>query len=176
MKKIMVLLTVVIMICSFAACSGGEVISKDDAIAKAIEHSGIPKEDISFSKAEYDVDDGRKIYEVELRVRGLEYDYEIDAQTGEIIKYDGDYEVVSENGKEPQDLEVKAIAPDEAKDIALEQVPGATESNVSVLEDYDNGKLYYDVTVVYGDIKYEFEIDSASGAITETDKDSVYDD
>ena len=41
-------------------------------------------------KAHKDYDDGRQEYEVEIRYNGYEYDYEIDAETGNIISSDMD--------------------------------------------------------------------------------------
>lgn len=41
-------------------------------------------------KAHKDYDDGRQEYEVEIRYNGYEYDYEIDAETGNIISSDVD--------------------------------------------------------------------------------------
>ena len=43
-------------------------------------------------KCEMDFDDGRMKYEVELRNGFWEYDFDIDAVTGAIIKWDQDYD------------------------------------------------------------------------------------
>lgn len=52
-----------------------------------MKHAGVSASDATFVEAEYDYDDGRMVYEVEFHVKGTEYDYEIDAQTGEVVKY-----------------------------------------------------------------------------------------
>lgn len=43
-------------------------------------------------KAEFDWDDGRAVYEIELIKGRLEYDCKIDAQTGSILEWDTDYD------------------------------------------------------------------------------------
>ena len=46
--------------------------------------------DVVFSKAELDVDYNISTYEIEFYYNYSEYDYEIDAVTGEILKYERD--------------------------------------------------------------------------------------
>ncbi len=181
MKKFFVVLVLVFGLFVFAGCSSQNVISKDDAIAKAISHSGVSKEDVTFSKAELDRDDGMSVYEIEFYANGSEFDYEINAETGEIIKFSsepesGSKKQDSQDNTAPTEFENLGITMEQAIGIALEQVPGATRDNVRAKEDFDDGKLQYDVTVIYNEVKYEFEIDAQDGRITETDRDSVYDD
>ena len=59
-----------------------------------------------------------------------------------------------------------AITADQARQIALERVPGATTSNIVEFEvDRDDGRLEYEGTIFYNSIEYEFTIDGYSGAI-----------
>lgn len=67
--------------------------SSDADLAKAkktalAQVAGASESDIV--KAHKDYDDGRQEYEVEIRYNGYEYDYEIDAETGNIISSDVD--------------------------------------------------------------------------------------
>lgn len=67
--------------------SGG-TISQDEALAKALEHAKLSKDQVDFvKKVEMDYEHGRKIYEVELYKGGFEYEFEIDAENGGILKY-----------------------------------------------------------------------------------------
>lgn len=43
-------------------------------------------------KLEFDFDDGRAVYEGELREGRTEYDFEIDAATGNFIKWEQDWD------------------------------------------------------------------------------------
>jgi len=63
------------------------IISKDDAKKIALEHAGVNETDAQRFRAELDYDDGISVYEVEFDANGLEYDYDINAKTGEIIEF-----------------------------------------------------------------------------------------
>ena len=43
---------------------------------------------MSRIKCELDREDGRVVYEIEFKSNGMEYEYEIDASTGAVLKYD----------------------------------------------------------------------------------------
>ncbi len=57
----------------------------------ALDHAGVAASDADFRKAKLDRDDGRAEYEIEFRFDGAEYEFEIDASTGNILDYE--YEV-----------------------------------------------------------------------------------
>lgn len=58
-----------------------------------------------------------------------------------------------------------AISADDAKKLALSQVPGASESDIKEFEtDYDDGRMEYEGKIYYNNMEYEFEIDAYSGA------------
>ena len=43
-------------------------------------------------KVELDYEHGRKIYEIEFYNNGYEYEYDVDAETGRILKFDKDFD------------------------------------------------------------------------------------
>ena len=63
-------------------------ISAEEAKTAALSHAGLSATDVTRLRAEFDYDDGRAEYEVDFHVGGYEYDYEIDAETGRVIKWD----------------------------------------------------------------------------------------
>ena len=48
-------------------------------------HAGVSAENAVIEKAELDVEQGVVIYEIEFKAGGYEYEYEVNATTGEII-------------------------------------------------------------------------------------------
>lgn len=60
-----------------------------------------------------------------------------------------------------------AISQDEAVQIALERVPGATAQDVRIELDRDDGRYKYEGEIIYNNTEYDFEIDANSGTILE---------
>lgn len=65
-------------------------ITAEEAEAIALSHAGIAAEQVSYMRTEFDYDDGRPEYDIEFYSDGWEYDYEIHAETGEILSWDKD--------------------------------------------------------------------------------------
>lgn len=63
-------------------------IGLDKAKAIAVNHAGLMASDVTFSKAKLDTDDGNTVYEIEFYKDGIEYEYEIDASSGNILEFD----------------------------------------------------------------------------------------
>lgn len=60
----------------------------EEAKAIAAGHAGFSVSDVSFSKAKLEKEHRMMVYEIEFYKDGMEYEYEINAETGEIIKYE----------------------------------------------------------------------------------------
>ena len=68
-------------------------ISQDEALAKALEHAGLTKDQLDFvKKIELDWENGRQIYEVEFIKGRFEYEFDIDATTADILKFKKDWD------------------------------------------------------------------------------------
>ena len=71
----------------------GGVITQEEALAAALEHAQLKKEQLDFLKrVELDYDHGRKVYEINFYQGGFEYDYDVDAETGAILKFEKDFD------------------------------------------------------------------------------------
>lgn len=71
------------------AAADGQI-DEESAKQIALAHAGLRAEDVTFRKAKLDRDDGRMEYEIEFVAGGMEYEYDIDAATGRILKFDAD--------------------------------------------------------------------------------------
>ena len=65
-------------------------ITSEQAEQTALTHAGLTAEEVKFKRTELEFDDGIYKYEIEFYVGTTEYDYEIDANTGNIISFDKD--------------------------------------------------------------------------------------
>ena len=72
--------------------------------------------------------------------------------------------------KTPNSTVGALISEEEAKKLALEKVPGASEKDVRIHLDHDDGKTIYEGSIVYEGVEYDFEIDADSGVILEWEK------
>lgn len=63
-------------------------ITAEEAKTAALAHAGLNASEVSFTKVKLDRDDGRNEYEIEFRKDNVKYEYEIDAESGEILSYD----------------------------------------------------------------------------------------
>ena len=161
---------------SFNNSTGTGLITEDRAREIALTHAGLTADQASFVRAKLDWDDGRQVYDVEFYTADYkEYDYEIDAASGEILSFDYDaehYAPGSGSGTDTGDY----IGEAEAKRIALAEVSGAADSDVRYARlDWDDGRAEYEVKIVLGTTEYEFEIDAVTGVILSRDSDSIYD-
>ena len=154
---------------STVAASGQ--ISEDEAKRIALADADVLEADTAYMNVRLDYDDGVQVFDVEFYVAATstEYDYEINAADGSIrsMDYDAEGYTSASSGTTKSEQEIR--------DIALAKVPGATADDVRLHLDNDDGRLLYEGTIIYQNMKYEFEIDAYSGAIREWDAESVFD-
>ena len=164
----------------------GAEISQDKAKEIALEHAKVAENSLIFDKVEKDYEDRRLVYEVEFVTNdGMEYDYEIDASSGTIVKYDFDAEYYAPSGTSrsrrqngsSQAADASQISEDDAKRIALEQaeISEKQAAYLHVKKDWDDGYVLYEGKFFYNEMEYEFEIDAQTGRILEWDVESIYD-
>ncbi len=77
---------------SVGQASDKAYIGNDRAQEIALEHAGLTVDDVLGIRVEMDYERGGMVYEVEFYADGYEYDYDISAETGEIVKNDREFE------------------------------------------------------------------------------------
>ncbi len=73
-----------------AGASSSARITADEAKNIALSHLGVTREQVTHLFAEYEVDDGVPQYDVHFHKGGVEYNYEIDAETGKLLTFEQD--------------------------------------------------------------------------------------
>ena len=163
-----------------------------EEIAKeiALNHANLSKNDVTFIRSNIDYDDGFTAYDVEFYSNNQEYDYKIDANSGDIIEYDLDvenYAIPQTNNNINANTNVAnnninnsnnvAITEEKAKEIALNHA-NLSANQVQYLNahlDYDDGMQVYDVNFYANNVEHSYEIDAQTGNIVSYDVDSMYD-
>lgn len=160
-----------ILVTGSASQSG--YIGMDAAKQAALKHAGVSASDATFVEAEYDYDDGRMIYEVEFHVKGTEYDYEIDAQTGAVVKYKSE-----QNGTNVGSGSVDTssfIGESAAKQAALTYA-GIKENDTTYCNawlEYDDGRAEcYEVEFMVGSTRYECKVALTSATVIECEQEN----
>jgi peptidase propeptide and YPEB domain protein len=107
----------------------------------------------------------------------VEYDYDIDAVSGDIVSYDYDIEnyniPVQPTEVQQTNADTVDIGVEKAKEIALSHA-GHSLDKVSFVKaeiDYEDGIKVYDIDFYSGNVEYDYEINAATGSILSVDWD-----
>lgn len=142
--------------------SAPSVISRDEAKNIAFNHAGVDESLVTECEIELDDDDGKLIYEVEFETAEYEFEYDIDAKTGKIIKSEREK-------KEDEDFIGDIISEDEAKRIAFNHagIKASEAEDIEIEIDFDDGQVMYSVEFSIGELEFEYKIEAYSGSILE---------
>lgn len=155
--------------------SAASTITPEEAQKIALEDAGFTASQVSGLRVELDKDDGVTHYDVDFRQGDYEYDYEINAATGKIIKSDRERETVTTSATTTSSATAatSTISKSKAQSIALDHA-GLKASDVTGLKvtlDKDDGVTHYDVEFRKDHYEYDYEINATTGKIIEWDKD-----
>ena len=149
-------------------------IGVDAAKAAALKKASLSSSQVKFKEAKLDFDGGTAHYDIEFISGSCEYEFEIDAVTGDTVKYQKEYDN-DKASSAPKTSAENGITLSEAKAIALKKV-SLSASQVKftkAISDTDDGILYYDIEFISGNYEYEFEIRAKDGKITDFDKEKA---
>ena len=154
-------------------------IGADKAKQIALADVGVSEDKVVMEKVELDYEFRKMIYEVEFVYDGSEYEYVIDATSGEIIyvdienerKYSSNYTPPASNSNSSSSTTTNnnsnLIGEAKAKAIALANA-GVSESQISnyhIEREYDDGVTKYEIEFYVGNVEYEYDINAYSGTI-----------
>lgn len=206
-KKKIIIIAVSVAVAVIAVSAGSiaygyDVVKKnsigtENAVKTALSDAGISEENAIVTKSKMSFDDGRFVYDVEFLADGMEYDYEIKASDGTVIKKEKDVdksgrtsantsstasqqqvgnieETTAQATTQQPQTQAGDISLDEAKNIAFKNA-GVNADGVTVTKailDYDDGVTVYDIEFYNSSNKFDYEI-STKGEIISFDKDSM---
>ena len=139
--------------------AAGEI-SREEALAIALDNADVPEGDAYNIKNETDSDNGIPIYDIEFETDYGDYDFEVAMADGRIVgaDYEVDEEWLDALGGSP-------ITAEEAASIVAGKIPGASAADVDIWEESGDGRGRYEGELFLGGMKYEFEIDPQTGRI-----------
>lgn len=153
-------------------------ITEEQAKEIAANHAGVAVADLTFHSVSLEEDDGRRVYDVEFYSGSTEYDYEIDAATGDILSYDNDVENFSipqqQSAQNAQGAATGSYIGDDAAKAAALQRAGLTEDQVRWEKcelDEDDGRFSYELEFSSGQHEYECEVEAFTGEILNFEQD-----
>lgn len=180
---------------SSGQASDSAYIGVEAAKSAAFAHAGLDASQVTMGEVDFDYEDGRMVYELEFYANGAEYEYDIDASTGAVVKFS------QEGGRTQTSSSVgsggaSGSAPSgsgggtaqtgtgggSASDIGSEAALAAALSHAGVSQDqvydlevkreYDDGRLEYEIEFKTGGWEYEYTISAADGAILDYERDN----
>ena len=155
-----------------AASSSGAAITEAEAKQIALDHAGVSESETERMRVKLGRDDGVQEYEVNFYVGNREYDYDINAATGEIRSYDSE---IDDDYVSSTEAAGAAISEDEARATVVARVSGASASDVRLYLERDDGRMVYEGELIYNGTEYEFQIDAATGDVLDWESESVRD-
>ena len=152
-----------------AQAAAAKKITLNDAKQIALKHAKLTAKQVKFIKAKSDIENGKKVYDIEFYKGNTEYDYEISATTGKILEYDHDVETY----KKPSTK--NSISLSKAKSIALKHAKLTAKQVrfVKAKADYDDGVKVYEIEFTHKGMEYEYEISAKTGKILSFEKDRI---
>lgn len=184
MKRFMTLAAATVLtagtLAGCGAAGSGKDIGRDAALEEALSDAQTTEENVTRLKVSEDREDGQKVYEIRFDAGGMEYDYEVAASDGQILNAERE-ELIAGSTASVDDTAQDATAnstnntanpnvkltKEEAMKNALERVPGASEKDIHIELDSDDGQFRYEGDIIYEQKEYDFEIDANSGNILE---------
>ena len=136
-----------------------DVIGEEAALETAIKEAGIKASDVTNSYVELESDDGITKYEVEFYAGNTEYNFEIDAESGNVLSYEKE----NAEGSYSIDNSKVNVSSDEAKETALKKA-GVKSADVYDMDiELEHGM--YEVSFNCGGMEYEVAIDADTGNV-----------
>lgn len=184
---------------SVGSASDKAYIGSDRAKEVAFERAGVSASKAANVTVELDYEDGVMVYQVEFKYGGYEYDCDVNATTGAVVKYEKEADddsqkktTQSSSGTSSQNNNTSTqngtsstqssgntasssgISKAKAKEIALSHagVSASKISDYSIEQDTENGIKIYEIDFKAGGYEYEYDINATTGSVMRCDKEA----
>ena len=153
-------------------------ITPEDAQSAALTHAGVAAGDVAQIEIEFDSEDGLMVYEVEFYANGAEYDYDVNARTGEVVKFsrEGGGSGGASGGSTASSGSSGTYIGEEAAAAAALSHAGVAEADATYFRcwlEHDDGRPEcYEVEFLVGSTEYQYEIDLYTGAVLKSERET----
>lgn len=147
------------------------------AAAAAYAHAGVTAADVTKCQVEFDSEDGLMVYEVEFDTWSWRCEYDINASTGEVVKWERESRQAAppeeddrgddDDSPGPPPVSGGYVGAEAAKAAALDHAgfaPGQVQELEVKLEE-DDGVTRYEVEFQADGAEYEYEVDAGTGVV-----------
>lgn len=175
-------------------------ITLEEAQAAALADAGLTAEDVTFTKGKLDYDDGVAYYDVEFVCDNTEFEYEINAATGDVYSKSKETfstaagngaqngtqnsqttdasQSGSQSGQTAGTTQTTGTASEQI-DLSAAQAAALTDAGLAAEDvtftkgelDYDDGVLTYEIEFCANGCEYSYHINANTGAVCEKDWD-----
>lgn len=144
-------------------------IGRTAALNAALDHAGVSVDAVHDIEIELDRENGKAVYEVEFSVGKTEYDYTVDAVTGEILTHSSEG---GHSGHHSGGGSIDLIGEARAWEIALNKAKLTMEdvTGKEIELDHENGVYSYELEFRSGKYEYEVKINAVTGAVMRFEK------
>ncbi len=161
------------------ANTSDNLISKQEAKEIALNHAGLKESDVKGYSIELDKEINSIKYEISFYSGNSEYEYEINAKSGKVIKSEKETKRVTKPQTAPETTTANTsdnlISKQEAKEIALNHA-GLKEADIkgySIELDRETNSIKYEISFYSGAFEYEYELNATNGKILQSEKEHI---
>lgn len=156
-----------------AGPAGGGDVGQEAAKSAALRHAEVSESALSRYEIAREERDGAPVYEVKFTADGTDYEYEVSAADGSIVKFTrGPEDAAPAEPAGPPDAGSTDIGEARAWEIAYGHAGVAAEeaSASPAKRDYEGGALVYELEFFSGGYEYDYEISAADGSVVKFEK------
>ena len=170
-KKMIVTASALASLALFAGCTTASAVSLDEARELVQEHMGA--KDAVVIEQETDREDG--VYELEIIIDGVGYEFEVDSRTGDIREAEREDDHVAAVQSQPAETRPVETRPAETKRITLEEAKAIAYAHAGVSEadaydkSYERDDGVYEIDFEHGGWEYDYDI-APDGTILRAEK------